>query len=103
MNIEETTLILKTLAHPVRLQILRVLMEGPSCVQDTNEVFADISQPNLSQHFRALKAAGVVDCRIEGPKRCYFICRPSLVKGLVELLGQEHEYAICPKLKDVNA
>lgn len=101
MNAEETALILKTLAHPVRMQVLRVLMDGPSCVQAANEVFEGLSQPNLSQHLCALKKAGLVDCRVEGKKRCYFICRPSLVSGLVALLEQEHEYAVCPKLRDL--
>ncbi|MFC1467216.1 ArsR/SmtB family transcription factor [Verrucomicrobiota bacterium] len=103
MNPEQKALILKTLSHPVRLQILRVLMDGPSCVQEANEVFDGLSQPNLSQHLSALKKCGVVDCRVEGKKRCYFICRPTLVQGLVTLLEQEHEYRICPKLKDVGA
>lgn len=103
MTTEETTLILKTLAHPVRLQILRVLMDGPSCVQEANEVFERLSQPNLSQHLCALKKAGLVDCRVEGKKRCYFICRPSLAQGLTRLLEQEHAYQVCPKLNMMNS
>ena len=103
MNAEETTLLLKTLAHPVRLQILRVLMNGPSCVQEANEVFEGLSQPNLSQHLCALKKAGLVDCRVEGKKRCYFICRPTLAVGLVELLDQNHEYRVCPKINAMNS
>lgn len=99
MNTEEIELVLKTLAHPVRLQVLRELMSGPSCVQATNEVFDGLSQPNLSQHLCALKKSGLVDCRIEGKRRCYFICRPTFVTGLVALLDQDHAYEVCPKLE----
>ena len=102
MNAAETALILKTLAHPVRLQVLRELMKGPSCVQEANEVFDELSQPNLSQHLCALKKCGLVDCRVEGKKRCYFICRPSFVQGLMALLDAEHAYQPCDKLGVIN-
>jgi ArsR family transcriptional regulator len=103
MTAEEITLILKTLAHPVRLQVLRELMNGPSCVQAANEVFDGLSQPNLSQHLCALKKCGLVDCRVDGKKRCYFICRPTLVKGLMSLLARDHAYKLCDKMDAMNS
>lgn len=88
--------LLKTLAHPVRLEILRYLAKGPACAGTTNETIG-ISQPNLSQHLKALKGAGLIDCEIDGPKRCYFIIRPTLVQGLLNLLDAKHPTQRCPK------
>lgn len=102
MNTEEIALILKTLAHPVRLQVLRELMKGPSCVRAANEVFDELSQPNLSQHLCALRKTGLVDCRVDGKRRCYFICRPKLVGGLFELLDGDYVYRECPQLRDAG-
>ena len=84
----------KALAHPARLEILYYLKKGPACANRTNEAIR-ISQPNLSQHLQKLKEAGLVDCRVEGPKRCYFICRVSLVDKILKLLNEPHPYEQC--------
>lgn len=89
---------LKAIAHPVRLEILKTLAKGPACVQKVNELF-DVSQPNLSQHLASLKRSGLVDCRIEGTRRCYFLCRPTLVMNLLNLLAVDHEYMPCERLQ----
>ncbi|MGD9127112.1 MAG: metalloregulator ArsR/SmtB family transcription factor, partial [Planctomycetia bacterium] len=77
-NTQDQASILKAVAHPVRLEILKTLAKGPACVHKVNELF-DVSQPNLSQHLASLKKAGLVDCRVDGTRRCYFLCRPTLV------------------------
>lgn len=89
---------LKAIAHPVRLEILHKLIKGPSCVQEVNELLG-LSQPNLSQHLAALKKSGLVDCRVDGPRRCYFLCRPTLVINLLNLLTLDHEYMPCERVK----
>ena len=85
----EKAKLLRTLAHPVRLAVLATLCKGPQCVNDLNSL-VDISQPHLSQHMAALRRAGLVASHINGPLRCYYVLRPSLAKGLVQLLQQEH-------------
>ncbi len=89
-RLKEQAALLKAVAHPVRLEILDLLTHGETCVQDAQELL-DVSQPNLSQHLAILKKAGLADCRIEGPKRCYFLCRPTLVMNLMSLLSMENE------------
>jgi len=49
-----------------------------------------IMQPHLSQHMAALRNAGLIDCHISGPLRCYYIIRPTLVKKMLRLLGEDH-------------
>lgn len=86
---QERASLLRTVAHPVRLLVLETLGEGPRCVNDINSLIS-IPQPHLSQHIAALRKAKLIACHVNGPLRCYYICRPTLVRGLMELLGGEH-------------
>ena len=88
-NLEEKASLLKNIAHPVRLEILEYLSKGPACASLTNKAIG-ISQPNLSQHLKVLKDVGLIDCCIDGQRRCYSIIRPSLVKNLLDLLAKKH-------------
>jgi ArsR family transcriptional regulator, arsenate/arsenite/antimonite-responsive transcriptional repressor len=82
--------ILKAMAHPIRLRILRLLLSGPSCATRANRILPEISQPNLSQHLKALRDNGLVDCAAVGVRRCYFLCRPTLVATCLKALAQNH-------------
>lgn len=86
---EERARLLRAIAHPVRLMILEALCEGPLCVTDLNGLVA-ISQPQVSQHMAALRKSGVVACHVNGPLRCYYITKPTLVKKLIQLLTADH-------------
>ncbi len=81
--------LLRTVAHPVRLQILETLSKGPLCVNDVNAL-VPISQPQLSQHMAALRKMAIVACHTNGPLRCYYISRPTLVLKLIQLCTEEH-------------
>jgi ArsR family transcriptional regulator len=81
--------LLRVMAHPVRLMILRALCERPQCVKDINSLVS-IVQPHLSQHMAALRKAGLVDCHVCGALRCYYIVRPTLVHNMLRLLSKEH-------------
>ncbi len=88
--------IFKALANPARLDILRFLHNGPSCVTLAS-IKLGVSQSNLSKHLLTLRAAGLIDCRGEGAKHCYFICRPSVMGPLLAMMEQRHEYKPCSK------
>ncbi|OGO19567.1 MAG: hypothetical protein A2Z14_02360 [Chloroflexi bacterium RBG_16_48_8] len=69
---EKQAEILKALGHPVRLQIMHVLMEKHWCVCELAEEL-DVRQPYLSQQLAYLRRAG--DCqlyegRFKGAVRC---------------------------------
>jgi DNA-binding transcriptional ArsR family regulator len=90
MHDDKTADLLKIMGHPVRLQILRFLLKGPSCATLTNRNI-DISQPNLSQHLKALTEAEILDfCKL-GTKRCFYIVRPDFVKKMFELVDNDEE------------
>lgn len=81
--------LLSTVAHPVRLLVLEHLLGGVKCVKELNELIP-VSQPNLSQHMGALREAGLVDCQSNGPLRCYYVVRRSLVKHLLASNPERH-------------
>ncbi|MBN2578049.1 MAG: winged helix-turn-helix transcriptional regulator [Pirellulales bacterium] len=85
----ERARLLRVMAHPVRLMILKTLCERPTCVKDINSL-VPLVQPHFSQHMAALRKAGLVDCHVCGPLRCYYIVRPTLVKKILQLLSEEH-------------
>jgi len=63
--------LLKALAHPVRLQILRRLAaEREVCACDLGDAFS-YRQPTISEHLRVLRQAGLVTTRRDGNKVCY--------------------------------
>ena len=86
---DELAHLLRVMAHPTRLMILNALCQRPHCVKDINSLVC-IVQPHLSQHMAALRNAGLIDCHISGPLRCYYIIRPTLVKKMLRLLGEDH-------------
>jgi len=84
--------LLKMLAHPTRLMILRELLNGVRCVNDMTEIL-DVRQPNLSQHLMLLREHGLVGSYRDGTYRCYYLTKPTLVAGLVDLLARDHPTA----------
>lgn len=63
------------LADPVRLALLRRLMDGEACVRDLVEV-AGVKQPAVSKHLGVLEEAGLVQGRREATFMFYSIADP---------------------------
>lgn len=80
--------ILKALGHHTRLQIVIELLQGTKCVTDIQELLP-ASQANISQHLTVLRNARIVDFAQDGSQRCYYVCRPELVQGVLDLLRNE--------------
>ncbi|WP_242454416.1 ArsR/SmtB family transcription factor [Bailinhaonella thermotolerans] len=76
------TEVLRALAHPVRLGIVRRLATEPDiCACDFTDEF-EVSQPTISAHLKVLREAGLVTTRREGTTICY-----SLVPGPLAALA----------------
>ena len=90
--------VLKALGHPTRLQIVIELLQGTKCVNDIHDLLP-ASQANISQHLTVLRNARIVDFAQDGSQRCYYVCRPQLVKGVLELLRNEQQEirAVAPR------
>ncbi|TWT46271.1 Transcriptional repressor SdpR [Phycisphaerae bacterium RAS1] len=77
--------IFQALADPSRRRIFETLTRGEAAVKDLTARF-DISQPAVSQHLAALKAAGLVKVRREG--RCaYYRVEPRGMKPLIDWIA----------------
>ncbi len=68
---QKLALVAKALGHPARVAILRLLAARQSCV--CGEIVSELplSQSTVSQHLKELKAAGLVQGEIDGPRVCY--------------------------------
>lgn len=80
--------LLKAFAHPTRLRILGELRKGTRCVTDMEEILP-VTQVNISQHLTVLRNAKLVDFAQEGTLRCYYLSRPNLVEGILDLLAED--------------
>jgi len=69
---------LKTLAHPHRLQIVQLLLEGELyTVSEIAEAF-DLPQPTTSDHLRLMQRCGFLRSTKEGRTVYYEIAEPHL-------------------------
>jgi ArsR family transcriptional regulator len=86
----ELALIAKALGHPMRVRILRILAERRACLCGELVAELPISQATVSQHLKMLKAAGLVQGEIDGPRVCYCASGERLERlaGLLGLVRQ---------------
>jgi len=57
----------KALADPTRLKILECIKDGERCICEIIP-YTGKSQPNVSQHLKVMKYAGIIDERKDGTK-----------------------------------
>ncbi len=83
--------ILRAMAHPARLRLLAVLLEGPACVGELVER-TGYRQPTVSQHLARLREAGLVEGIREGMTVRYHVTCPQTEHFLstVGMLYQPH-------------
>jgi ArsR family transcriptional regulator len=62
---------LKALAHPARIEILRVLASRRRCICGEVVEVMPLAQATVSQHLKILKDAGLIRGEIEGRNSCY--------------------------------
>ena len=80
----------KALGHPARLAILQTLAARGTCVCGEVVDELPLAQATVSQHLKALKAAGLVRGEVDGPRSCYCVDAPALralADGLSAFLG----------------
>ncbi len=84
MSVEEKLAkVFKALSHPIRIKIVQNLLSGEKCVCELLQ-FVEFSQPNLSQHLKILKEAGIVEHRKVGANMHYRI-KNEYVKALLNI------------------
>jgi ArsR family transcriptional regulator len=61
----------RALGHPVRVAILRRLIERGDCVCGDIVQELPLAQSTVSQHLKVLREAGLLQGEIDGPRVCY--------------------------------
>lgn len=91
--IEKASLLLKSLAHPVRLTVLCSLIEEASSIESTELNVSDlqkitqVSQSVLSQHLSVLKQHNLVATRRESQTIYYRLSDHKIIK-IIEVLHE---------------
>jgi predicted transcriptional regulator len=85
----ELSEILKALAHPVRLCIVKGLIEKKECNVTHMQSCLDIPQSTVSQHIQKLKSAGIIRGVRSGLEINYSICDQRVI-ALVNTLFEEN-------------
>lgn len=82
--------VLKALAHPARLRILKLLAARGACICGDLVEAMPLSQSTVSQHLKVLKQAGLIEGTIDGPRSCYSIDQAEMMvlrDHIAELFG----------------
>ncbi|OYP37913.1 ArsR/SmtB family transcription factor [Rhodopirellula sp. MGV] len=74
------------IAHPARVQILRLLIKRDACMCGEIVSRLPLAQSTVSQHLKILKESGLVQGEVDGPKVCYCVNEDKLqrLKQLVD-------------------
>ena len=79
------TEMLKAISHPIRLCIIRGLIQSPGCNVSKMNSCLDMPQSTISQHLAKLKSAGIVEGRRNGLEVNYYVVNED-VKNIVNCL-----------------
>ncbi len=61
------------IAHPARVQIVRLLIGRETCVCGEIVDCLPLAQSTVSQHLKILKVSGLIQGEVDGPKVCYCV------------------------------
>lgn len=85
---EEAAEVLKALAHPVRLCIVRGLIQKQECNVSYMQECLDLPQSTVSQHLQKLRTMGIVVAERNGLEVNYSIANEK-IKQLVSIILEE--------------
>lgn len=74
------------IAHPARVQIVRLLIGREACVCGEIVDCLPLAQSTVSQHLKILKESGLIQGEVDGPKVCYCI-NPEKLEQLKTLVA----------------
>ncbi len=86
-TLENAVKILKTVAHPGRLQIVNILVRGECQVGELVNTLG-IKQPLISNQLRILKFAGVLKSRRGGQKVYYYLASDSIKRIVKSIIAE---------------
>ena len=83
---DELATLAKAIAHPARVQIVRMLVRKTACVCGDIVDELTLAQSTVSQHLKVLKEAGLIRGEVDGPRVCYCI-EPRALRRLKVLMA----------------
>ncbi|MHC1717277.1 MAG: ArsR/SmtB family transcription factor [Acidaminococcaceae bacterium] len=86
----EISEVLKALAHPVRLCIVRGLLEKGGCNVCHMQECLGMPQSTTSQHLQKLRSAGIISGQRKGLEVTYTVCDQRVIE-LIKVLFPEEE------------
>jgi ArsR family transcriptional regulator len=93
-ELEDISELLKVLAHPVRLCIVRGLLSSGGCNVSHMQNCLEMPQSTVSQHLQKLRAAGVIEGERRGLEIIYKVIdhrAAKLVEVLINKVGDSEE------------
>ena len=90
--LENKSNLLKALAHPIRLCIVRNLVESGGCNVSKMQTCLTMPQSTISQHLSKLKACGIVEGKRCGTEITYFVIHPDAVSIAKTLIPDIPDY-----------
>lgn len=90
--------ICRALGHPARIRIVEHLHAIDRCICGEIVQILPLAQSTVSQHLKILKATGLVNGEVEGPRTCYCLDRGMLArfKRTVERFGSGSSSEVLP-------
>lgn len=87
----------KALSNPVRLGMVRYMVEHPQCITGDIVDFTALAQSTVSQHLKVLREAGLVQGTLDGPATCYCLDLEGLAwfRAQVEAVATQLQEAAC--------
>jgi len=85
-NSDEIARIFRALAHPARVRLIKRLADAECCVSEVEKCLR-ISQPNVSQHLRILREAGLIRGSRRRTRICYRIA-DDRVRRILEIFAK---------------
>ncbi len=84
--IKSSAILLDALSHPVRLKVLRHIVENEINVGNLSEIVG-LSQPAVSQHLFKLRSLGLVSTRRDA-QVVYYSCTSPAVAQMIQTLAE---------------
>jgi ArsR family transcriptional regulator len=89
--------ILKAFGHPARLEIVKFLINSPTCICGDIVDLLPISQSTVSKHLSELKKSGVIKGTVSGNSICYCLDENTIKKlqGFITILQTNNTSLEC--------
>lgn len=89
--------ILKAFGHPARIEIVKFLINSPTCICGDIVEFLPLSQSTVSKHLSELKKAGIIKGTISGNSICYCLNENTIekIQGFITILETKNTSSEC--------